>query len=180
MFVLRGIHMSDETSKRPQTRYGIDFLAGVIVFAVSIYVMCKSITFWKEDFVDVFYYSSGLMPMIIGICLFIFSALYIRRTVKEHTLKGCFIDMKNFFVEFVKSSQVHKALIGILIFWVYIFLMLGKLPFWLATFITLSALLLFINWEKNWKKIAKLLLIAAVATFAIILVFQIIFKVPMP
>ena len=67
-----------------------------------------------------------------------------------------------------------------MIFWIYIFVMLGKLPFWLATFITLSALLLFINWEKSFKKIVKLLLISAASTFAIILVFQIIFKVPMP
>ena len=64
--------------------------------------------------------------------------------------------------------------------WIYIFLMLGKMPFWLATFITLSALLLFINWKKSIKKILILLLISASATFAIILIFQIIFKVPMP
>jgi len=172
--------MSDEKAKRPQTRFGVDFLAGIVFFAVSIYVMCKSITFWKEDYVDVFYYSSGLMPMIIGICLCIFSTIYLIRTIKEHGLKNSVVDLKNFCVEFVKSKQVHKALIGIVIFWVYIFLMLGKLPFWLATFVILSALLLFINWSKDWKKIVKLLCISAVATGSIILVFQVIFKVPMP
>ena len=170
----------EQKQTRPQTRYGIDFIAGVVTFAVSIYVMIKSITFWKEDFVDVFYYSSGLMPMMIGICLFIFSALYIRRTVKEHTLKGCLVDIKNFSIEFVKSKNVHKALVGLVIFWIYIFLMLGKMPFWLATFITLSALLLFITWEKSAKKIIKLLVISGVGTFMIIFVFQIMFKVPMP
>ena len=169
-----------EKPTRPQTRYGIDLIAGVVTFAVSIYVMINSITFWKEDFVDVFYYSSGLMPMMIGACLFIFSALYIRRTLKEHSLKECLKDIKNFSIEFVKSKNVHKALVGIAIFWIYIFLMLGRMPFWLATFITLSALLLFINWQKSFKKIIILLLISAVATFMIILVFQIIFKVPMP
>ena len=165
---------------RPQTRYGIDLIAGIVTFAVSIYVMIKSITFWKEDFVDVFYYSAGLMPMMIGACLFIFSTIYIIRTLKEHSLKECLLDIKNFSIEFVKNKNVHKALIGLVIFWIYIFLMLGKMPFWLATFITLSALLLFINWKKSFKKIAILLLISAVATFAIILIFQIIFKVPMP
>ena len=169
-----------EKPTRPQTRYGIDLIAGVVTFAVSIYGMIKSITFWKEEFVDVFYYSSGLMPMMIGACLFIFSALYIRRTLKEHSLKECLKDIKNFSIEFVKSKNVHKALVGIAIFWIYIFLMLGRMPFWLATFITLSALLLFINWQKSFKKIIILLLISAVATFMIILVFQIIFKVPMP
>ncbi len=165
---------------RPQTRYGIDLIAGIVIFAVSIYVMIKSITFWHEDFVDVFYYSAGLTPMIIGVCLFIFSAIYIRRTLKEHSLKECLLDIKNFSIEFVKSKNVHKALVGLVIFWIYIFLMLGKLPFWLATFITLSALLLFINWKKSVKQILKLLLISGVSTFMIILIFQIIFKVPMP
>ena len=163
---------------RPQTRYGIDLIAGVVIFAVSIYVMIKSITFWKEDFVDVFYYSAGLMPMMIGACLFIFSALYIRRTLKEHSLKECLKDIKNFSIEFVKNKNVHKALVGLVIFWIYIFLMLGKMPFWIATFVTLSALLIFINWQRSW--ILLLLLISAVATFMIILIFQIIFKVPMP
>ena len=165
---------------RPQTRYGIDLIAGVVIFAVSIYVMIKSITFWKEDFVDVFYYSAGLMPMMIGACLFIFSALYLRRTLKEHSLKECLKDIKNFSIEFVKNKNVHKALVGLVIFWIYIFLMLGKMPFWIATFVTLSALLIFINWQRSWKKILLLLLISAVATFMIILIFQIIFKVPMP
>ena len=165
---------------RPQTRYGIDLIAGVVTFGVSIYVMIISITFWKEDFVDVFYYSAGLMPMMIGACLFIFSTIYIIRTLKEHSLKECLLDIKNFSIEFVKNKNVHKALIGLVIFWIYIFLMLGKMPFWLATFITLSALLLFINWKKSIKKILILLLISASATFAIILIFQIIFKVPMP
>ena len=165
---------------RPKTRYGVDLVAGIVTFAVSIYVMIKSITFWKEDYVEEFYYSSGLMPMMIGICLFIFSTIYIVRTIRENTLKGCLSDLKNFCVEFVKSKNVHKALVGLVIFWIYIFLMLGKMPFWIATFITLSALLLFINWEKSVKKIILLLVISAVATFMIILVFQIIFKVPMP
>lgn len=172
--------MGDQKQTDPKSRFGMDLVAGVIVLAVSVYVMCKSITFWKEDFVDVFYYSSGLMPMIIGICLFIFSVIYIRRTLKEHPFKECLFDIKTFCAEFVKSKNVHKALIGIAIFWVYIFIMLGRLPFWIATFIALSTLLIFINWEKSFGKIAKLLLISACATFAIILVFQIIFNVPMP
>jgi len=100
--------------------------------------------------------------------------------LKEHPLRECLLDIKNFSIEFVKSKNVHKALVGLVIFWIYIYLLLGKIPFWIATFVTLSALLLFINWEKSFKKIAKLLLISAAATFAIILIFQIIFKVPMP
>lgn len=183
LFLLRDgekVMSNEGKPTRPQTRYGIDLIAGVVTFAVSIYVMIKSITFWKEDFVDVFYYSAGLMPMMIGISLFIFSALYIRRTLKEHPLKECLLDIKKFSIEFVKSKDVHKALIGLVIFWIYIFLMLGKMPFWLATFVTLSALLLFINWKKSVKQILKLLLISGVSTFMIILIFQIIFKVPMP
>ena len=183
LFLLRDgekVMSNEGKPTRPQTRYGIDLIAGVVTFAVSIYVMIKSITFWKEDFVDVFYYSAGLMPMMIGISLFIFSALYIRRTLKEHPLKECLLDIKKFSIEFVKSKDVHKALIGLVIFWIYIFLMLGRMPFWLATFVTLSALLLFINWKKSVKQILKLLLISGVSTFMIILIFQIIFKVPMP
>ena len=60
---------------RPQTRYGIDLIAGVVIFAVSIYVMIKSITFWKEDFVDVFFYSAGLMPMIAQFFTIIFEII---------------------------------------------------------------------------------------------------------
>lgn len=174
--------MSEEKKTRPDARCGVEFLAGVVCWAVSIYVMCCSITFWKEDYVEEFYYSSGLMPMIIGIAMFIISLCYIIRTLKEHPFKECLTDIKNFAVDFVKSDYVHKALIGLVIMGVYIYLFLGKLPFWIGTFVALSALLIFMNWEKpmTFKKVLKFLIISACATGAIILVFKVLFRVPLP
>lgn len=55
-----------------------------------------------------------------------------------------------------------------------------NLPFWLATFIALSAILIYVNFEKNLKKMLKFVLISAITTGLIILVFQVLFGVPMP
>ena len=174
--------MSEEKNTRPDARCGAEFLAGAICWVLSIYVMFKAITFWKEDYVEEFYYSSGLMPMIIGIALFIISISYLIRTLKEHPLKECLSDIKNFAVELVKSKYVHKAIIGLIIMGIYIYLFLGNTPFWIGTFITLSALLLFMNRSKpmSIKNIAKFLLISACGTAAIIIVFEVIFRVPLP
>ena len=46
MMVIGISFMSNEGKPtRPKTRYGIDLIAGIVVFGVSIYVMIKSITF---------------------------------------------------------------------------------------------------------------------------------------
>ena len=96
--------------------------------------------------------------------------------------KECLSDVKNFAVELVKSKYVHKAIIGLIIMGIYIYLFLGNTPFWIGTFITLSALLLFMNWSKpmSIKNIAKFLLISSCGTAAIIIVFEVIFRVPLP
>ncbi len=174
--------MSEEKPKRVDARCGVEFLAGVILIVVSIYVMCKSITFWKEDYVQEFYYSSGLMPMIIGIALLIFSVIYTVRTLKEHSFKECLVDLKNFWAEQFKNKIFWKSIITLVIMGIYIYVLLGKAPFWLGTFVTLTALLLFINWEKPMKakSIIKFCVISAVATALIIVVFSLIFKVPLP
>lgn len=170
----------NEDKKRPETRCGVELLASIVIFAVSIFVIIMSFVYWKDDYVDEFYYSSGLMPFIIGVALLLMSILYFRRTIKEHSISECFKDLGDFCVTFVKSKNVHKSLIILLMFFIYIYLMVGKLPFWLATFIALSVILIYVNFEKSWKKMLKMILISACATGSIILVFQVIFKVPMP
>ena len=87
------------------------------------------------------------------------------------------------FGEYIRKSGLtfsKEALVILLMFFIYIYFMVGKLPFAIATFIALSAILIFVNFEKSWKRILKMVVISACATGAIILVFQVIFKVPMP
>lgn len=172
--------MNEDRKEPAAPRYGVELIAGLTVFTVSLYVIWKSIDFWKEDFVDVFYYSSGLMPMILGICLLFFSGLYVARTLRAHSFRDCFLDLQDFLTALGKDRNVRKSIIGIAIFWVYIYFLLGRVPFWLATFVTLAVLLIFVNEHKIPKHILKLCLVSAGATFMISLVFQVIFHVPMP
>lgn len=172
--------MNEDRKDTAAPRYGVELVAGLTIFTVSLYVIRKSIEFWKEDFVDVFYYSSGLMPMILGICLLVFSGLYVARTLRAHSFQACLLDLQDFLKAFVKDRNMHKSIIGIAIIWVYIYCLLGRVPFWLATCGTLAVLLVFVNEHKDPKHILKLSLVSAGATFMIILVFQVIFHVPMP
>lgn len=170
----------NEEKKTKGVRCGLDFLASIFIFALSIYVFCMGIHYWHADRFDEFYYSAGLMPCIIAIALCLMSIIYFRRTVKAHGFKNCLVDLKDFALSFVKSKVVHKALGGLVLFFIYIFFMLHNLPFWLATFIALSAILIYVNFEKNLKKMLKFVLISAITTGLIILVFQVLFGVPMP
>jgi uncharacterized protein (DUF486 family) len=58
--------------------------------------------------------------------------------------------------------------------------MLGKMPFWLASFLALSAVLIFVRFDKTLKTVLKMLLIAALCVAGIVLLFQYAFNVPMP
>lgn len=172
--------MDEEKKEKSNTRCGVDFFASIVIFALSIYVFIMGIHYWHADRFKEFYYSAGLMPCIIAIALFLMSIIYFRRTVKANGFKTCAIDFKNFCIEFVKSKVVHKALGGLVLFYIYIYWLIGNIPFWLATFIALTAILLYVNNAKTKKSILRFVLIAAVATAIIIVVFQVIFAVPLP
>lgn len=157
----------------------LDFLTAVILIVVSVAVAVTSLAYWQKQRV-VFYESAGFMPMIIAAGLFVMALRLLKESLKHDQVKNFIVRLKAGAVLTAKSGQVHRALVGLIVFAIYVFILLGRLEFWLASFIALAAVLVYVRYDGRWQTVLKMLMIAALCVAGIVGLFQYAFEVPMP
>ena len=140
-----------------------------------------SMGYWKK-LGGAFYASTGFMPTIIAGALIIMAITLFVNSIKGSSISERCRQLGAAVPATLHSKVFWRAVIGLAIFAVYIFVLLGRLPFWLASFLVLLAILLYLNFEGKFqlKPVLKLILIAALSIGGIVLLFQVAFSVPMP
>ena len=175
--------MADEKKHidMPPDREHLDFLTAIILLVVSVAAIILSLGYWRRPrrrvlrLAGVHADDHRGVPARDGgdpVCQFPQGQFRIRAA--QPARRGA--------SRTLHSQTFWRAVIGLAIFAVYIFGMLGRLPFWLASFLVLFAILLYLNLEgkAQLKPVLKLLLIAALSVAGIVLLFQVAFSVPMP
>lgn len=165
----------------PPDREHLDFLTAIILLIVSVAAIILSLGYWR-DLGGEFYASPGFMPTIIAAFLIVMAVTLLLQSVKGSSVAERCRQLGAALPRTLHSRTFWRAVIGLAIFAVYIFGMLGRLPFWLASFLVLFAILLYLNLEGKvqLKPVLKLLLIAVLSVAGIVLLFQVAFSVPMP
>lgn len=169
-----GIEVEDDSA-----RAHLDFLTSIILIIISIAVIITSIGYWQRQKVT-FYESAGFMPVLIAGGLLIMSLRLLREALKQDSAHSFISRLKVSFGQTVRSNTVHRAIIGLIIFGIYVFVLLGRMPFWLASFLPLAAVLVFVRYDGTLKTALKMILIAALCVAGIVGLFQFAFAVPMP
>ena len=169
-----GIEVEDEAK-----RAHLDFLTATILILVSIAVIITSIGYWQRQRVT-FYESAGFMPVLIAGGLLIMSVRLLREALNQDSVRHFISRLKVSFGQTVHSNTVHRAIVGLVIFAIYVFALLGRLPFWLASFLSLAAVLVFVRYDGTLKTALKMIFIAALCVAGIVGLFQFAFAVPMP
>ena len=169
-----GIEVEDEAK-----RAHLDFLTATILILVSIAVIITSIGYWQRQRVT-FYESAGFMPVLIAGGLLIMSVRLLREALNQDSVRHFIGRLKVSFGQTVRSNTVHRAIVGLVIFAIYVFALLGRLPFWLASFLSLAAVLVFVRYDGTLKTALKMIFIAALCVAGIVGLFQFAFAVPMP
>lgn len=169
-----GIEVEDEAK-----RAHLDFLTATILILVSIAVIITSIGYWQRQRVT-FYESAGFMPVLIAGGLLIMSVRLLREALNQDSVRHFISRLKVSFGQTVRSNTVHRAIVGLVIFAIYVFALLGRLPFWLASFLSLAAVLVFVRYDGTLKTALKMIFIAALCVAGIVGLFQFAFAVPMP
>ena len=169
-----GIEVEDDSA-----RAHLDFITSIILIIISIAVIITSIGYWQRQKVT-FYESAGFMPVLIAGGLLIMSLRLLREALKQDSAHSFISRLKVSFGQTVRSNTVHRAIIGLIIFGIYVFVLLGRMPFWLASFLPLAAVLVFVRYDGTLKTALKMILIAALCVAGIVGLFQFAFAVPMP
>ncbi|MDR2134655.1 MAG: tripartite tricarboxylate transporter TctB family protein [Treponema sp.] len=153
----------------------LDFISALVLMVLCVFSSVLALSYYVKSKKE-FYASPGFMPMLIGVILFLLSLSLLVQSLKGSSLKERFGQAAAAFRRGTGSRRFFNSAAGLAIFGVYIYALLRFLPFWLASFIFLAAVFMYLRASG----IVKCVIIAALSIGGIVLLFQIAFRVPMP
>jgi len=164
----------------------LDFLTSLILIGVCIAIIITCHGYYQQQLkrriVYTFYESTGFMPTVFAGFLMIMSVIQLVGSLKKGSVPGYVKQLVQSFKATMVSGGFWKAVGGLVIFAIYVYGLLAKIPFGVASFIVLYATLMYAHWDehKNPKAWMKMGIIALCASAGIVILFQYIFAVPMP
>ena len=164
----------------------LDFLTSLILIIVSIAIIITCQGYYQQQLkrriVTTFYESTGFMPTVFAGFLLVMSAIQLIGAIRHGSAVAYAAQLVQSLKATLVSRTFWKAVGGLVIFGIYVYGLLAKIPFGVASFIVLYATLMYSHWDerKNPKTWTKMGLIALCASAGIVILFQYIFAVPMP
>lgn len=153
----------------------LDFIGGLALMLLSAAVIAASIGMHLESG-EALYLSPGLMPLILGIALLFCSAVYFAGSLKDGGVSARGREIRQWLSETGKDRTVRSMAAGVGIMAVYTFVLMNFLPFWLSSLIFMVALMGYLKAETP----VKILVISGGAVALIVILFQVLFRVPLP
>ena len=153
----------------------LDFVTSLVLMVLSVIVSIVAYGYYEKS-KKAFYISPGFMPIIICGALFFLALSLMFQSLKKNSVKEIFHRLLNSVPEGIKSLRFRNSVIALGFFGVYIYVLLRFLPFWLASGILLFICFLFLKASK----LIYIFIITILSIGGIVLLFQIIFRVPMP
>ena len=152
-----------------------DLVVGIVLAAFGVYVMAESLSMKiYNSFID----APGFFPLIIGAVLTVLGAILAVTGVKAgggRELKEI-LNLK-FLKRFIKNASTLRVLILLGMMAIYVYVLLGRIPFVAATSIYLAANFFYLRACKHWW---SAIIIAVVASFAVYFAFRYGFSIMLP
>jgi hypothetical protein len=156
----------------------MDLAGGVAVFCFGLFVFLSGVhmCFFAVTGAKVWYYSPGFFPCFIGAVLMLASLILVlgKRRAGARLGKGAFTSAD----PPAARRGAWRLLLSVGLFALYVFVLIGTLPFVLATFLYLAVTM--ILFRRDGYPVWKLLLISAAAAGAVYLFFGVVASVPLP
>ena len=153
----------------------IDLISSILLMAFSVGVVLWSLRMprpggWSS--------APGLIPLFLSACTFFMGLGLFISSIRNKGISQLVTKYKTFsFAQSIGRAKVRRSLWIILLTAFYFFVLLGRVPFELASFIYLTSAL-YIFWRKGgWLKI---ILISALLPFFMSALFRVVFVVFMP
>ena len=153
----------------------LNFLCSLFLIIFSIYVIISGYNIYKEAG-ETMSLSPGLLPLILGGALLFCSLLQLITENKESGLKKRLTEVKLWFNAVIKEENTKNMVMGTFFIGIYSFVLLGKLKFWLASLIFTISLMIFLKAASY----IKIVILSIIAVGSIVLLFQILFRIPLP
>ena len=159
----------------PKDMKHLDFITSLVLMGLSVYTVFNAYGFFIKSR-KAFYASPGFMPAIIAVALFLLALNLMIQSLDKSSVKINFFRLVEALPRGIKSARFRNTIIGLAFFAVYIYILLRFLPFWLASILLLFACFVYLKAAK----LVKSAIIAVTSAVGIVLLFQIVYRVPMP
>ncbi len=152
-----------------------DFLSSIVLLALSFFVLFESWRIYQKAG-KLLYLSPALIPLMLGGILLLLSLVLLLESLKDGGAGARVEEMKAVFRDLKKDPNSFRMLVGVVLMGVYTFVLLGLLPFWLATFLFMLLLMYFLEAGS----LVQIVSVSVLVTALIIILFQVCFRVPLP
>ena len=159
----------------PKDMKHLDFITALVIMGISIYTTVTAYGYYIISRKE-FYASPGFLPAIIAGALFLLAVNLMFQSLNKSSVRECFYRIRVAIPKGIKSIRFRNTVIGLAFFAVYIFVLLRFLPFWLASIVLLFGCFTYLKAAK----LVKSAVIAILSAVGIVLLFQVVFRVPMP
>ena len=153
----------------------LDFITSLVVMAVAIYTAVMAYGYYIDSGKE-FYASPGFMPTIIAGALFLLAVYLMVQSLNKSSVRELVSRLREALPRGLKSARFKNTTIGLAMFFVYVYVLLRFLPFWLSSIILLFACFMYLKAAK----LVKSAVIAVLSAVGIVLLFQTVFRVPLP
>jgi hypothetical protein len=159
----------------PSEMKHLDFITSIVLMILSVATLPVSYGYFQKSR-KAFYASPGFMPIIIAAALFLLGLSLMLQSLKDSSVKENLRRLIDAAPRGFRSLRFRNSVIGLGFFGVYIYILLRFLPFWLASLILLFVCFIFLKASG----FVKCVIISGLSVGGIVLIFQIVFRVPMP
>jgi len=153
----------------------LDFVTSLVVMAVVIWVAVMSSGYYNKSHAA-FYASPGFMPTIIAGVLFLLGLYLMIQSVNKSSLRQLIGRIRTTLPRGLRSVRFRNTVAGLVFFALYIYVLFRYLPFWLSSVILLFLCFMYLKAAKP----VKSAVIAILNVAGIVLLFQVVFRVPLP
>lgn len=153
----------------------LNFISSLILTALSIVILVGSFNIYARSS-EPLHSSPGLMPGMLGIALLLCSVLLFRQSIVDDGLRKRSAEAKAWLVALVKHPDTRSTVVGLALMAIYTFVLIHVFQFWVASLIFAIAMLAFLRSTK-WYWI---LVISGATVGGIVLLFDVVFNVPLP
>lgn len=162
-----------------------DFVTSIVLVAFGIAVLVMSLNMPTYAARGVNPYSApGIVPGFLGAVITLFGLILFIRSVRKH---GYDLGINGESVKgFLASQQTPRLIITILISILYALVLIGRMPYALATGIYVFAFILLFEYKlktppgRQWKILLFAFIVAVVTAVVVTAVFQYLFLVSLP
>jgi len=153
----------------------LDSLASAALAALGIYAAFGGYAIYR-DAGEVIFVSPGLFPLLMGAVLLFCSILLFGSSLKDGGFVQRVAEVSEWWRGLIRDRATATTLVGILIMFVYTYVLAQYLPFWLASALFLAAIMLFLRASS----VPKIILLSVGTVAAIVVFFEVCFGVPLP